>query len=294
MAVNWIDEYSYTENRIVLTQKQLDIPGIRTFGMQNMSDATLPLCDHYHENAFEIVCSIYGSLLFYVGRKEYHLHGGNLFLVHPNEIHSTHEMPLSPGKFYWVQLDIKSPEHFLFLEQNAAEYLIRQMSEIKLHSIRTDNKEISHVISKAFSLALQNGNPMIVASYIQIFLHLLLYFAHTIQNPMSLDISRSLMYIDDHLTSEISLQELADYCSLSLSRFKQKFLEEMGISPRHYINRQKISYAKTMLSKGCSITEVSMILGFSTSSYFSYVFKKYTLMTPTEYINSCCSDQQKQ
>ena len=33
-----------------------------------------------------------------------------------------------------------------------------------------------------------------------------------------------------------------------------------------------------------SVTDIAMLLGFTTSSYFSTVFKKYTLYTPTEYL----------
>lgn len=292
MAVKWVDEYSYSDNRILLTEKELSIPGVRMFGMQNNQKASLPLCDHYHENAFEIVFSAHGNVTFYTNGKEYRLNGGTAFFVHPNEIHSTHETPLSPGKFYWFQLESNVP-NLLFLEKDASETLTRQLMAISHHNIRTDNKEINSIITQAFALAMQPGHEMMVAAYLQIFLHLLVQFASASQQPMTPDISRALIYIYDHITSEITLEELADLCALSLSRFKQKFRDQMGVSPRNYINQQKIEYAKSLLKEGGSITDVSMALGFSTSSYFSYIFKKHTMLTPTEFIQNRQLDYSK-
>ena len=50
-------------------------------------------------------------------------------------------------------------------------------------------------------------------------------------------------------------------------------LTTVGITPAEYINLQKISYAKKMLSNGKSnITDLAYMLGFSSSNYFSSVF----------------------
>lgn len=58
----------------------------------------------------------------------------------------------------------------------------------------------------------------------------------------------------------------------------------MGVSPRNYINQEKISRAKALLLKGYTVTDVAMLLSFNDSSYFSTVFKKYTLKTPRQYV----------
>ena len=50
--------------------------------------------------------------------------------------------------------------------------------------------------------------------------------------------------------------------------------------------QQKIEQAKILLLEKMSITDVAMYLGFTSSSYFSTVFKKFTLYTPSEYIKN--------
>lgn len=284
--INWIDNYYFSKDRIVLTFEQLRIPGVRTFGKHTMQTAVSPLLPHFHENCFEITFVTKGMILFYVNNREYRVNGGDAFIAFPNEMHSTNSTPMSVGEILWLQLDISSEADFLFLDRKAAATLIRQLHAIPHHNIRTDNKEIRSVLTKAFSLVLESGNEMMTASYITIYLHLLIHFSKETQFPLTPDIGQSLNYILDNITSDLSLDFLAQYCHLSTSHYKQKFKNEMGISPRNFINQQKIEYSKSLLLDGNSITEVSMILGFSSSSYFSVIFKKYTAFTPSEYVQN--------
>ena len=98
------------------------------------------------------------------------------------------------------------------------------------------------------------------------------------------DIGRAADYIQEHIREKLPLEELAAVSLLSPSRFKQKFKDQIGISPRNYVNFHKIEEAKKMLLAGASATEVAMDLGFSGSDYFSVVFRRYTSFSPTEYV----------
>ncbi|BDP75026.1 hypothetical protein EfmAA96_28110 [Enterococcus faecium] len=51
----------------------------------------------------------------------------------------------------------------------------------------------------------------------------------------------------------------------------------------NYISKRKISTAKIMLKSNHTISEVSLGLGFSDSSHFSRVFKKYAGVSPKQY-----------
>ena len=59
-----------------------------------------------------------------------------------------------------------------------------------------------------------------------------------------------------------------------------------GLGVNDYINRVKIEQAMQMLaSTDLSVTEVSERTGFSSSRYFSTLFKQFTSETPTSYKN---------
>lgn len=92
-------------------------------------------------------------------------------------------------------------------------------------------------------------------------------------------------YVQTHITGKIDLDTMArqqGYNSYYLSR---KFQKEMGISLNSYIQLQKVEQAKKMLdTQKLSTTEISERLAFSSPSYFTSIFRKYTGMTPTAYL----------
>lgn len=280
---NWNDEYFKSDVRTVLAEEQLQIPGLRILAKHTLRNAIPPLNWHYHENAFEITMCTKGVLSFSSTDSNYKISGGDVFITTPNEIHSTDEVPLSLGEVYWFQLEISDPSRFLFLEPGAAEALIAGLNEISHHVVKINAKE-SEYLTQAFYFAQTEGNPYVVASFINLFLHILILASQKTKFQLTPDIGRSLNYIMDHLTVEISLDELAAQCLLSISQYKQKFKKQIGISPRNFINQQKIELAKSMLLDENSITDTAMGLGFNTSSYFATVFKRYTFYTPTEFL----------
>ena len=95
------------------------------------------------------------------------------------------------------------------------------------------------------------------------------------------DIEAALHYIHSNIREELSLETIAAQTGLSLSQFKLKFRQQTGSPPRVYINRLKIELSKAMLLAGKTKTESPWSLAFSTSSYFTSVFRKYTACTPS-------------
>lgn len=73
----------------------------------------------------------------------------------PGEIHSSNEMPLSRGEFYWLQMDISHIQNLLFLNEEAGEDLVERLKAIEGHVIHSDDKDLKKLIKKAFIL----GSP---------------------------------------------------------------------------------------------------------------------------------------
>lgn len=140
------------------------------------------------------------------------------------------------------------------------------------------------MLHNAFQCAHSGETPQLTASYLQLFLHLLISHSQKEHSAVSSDIAVTLQYIQEHIASELSLKELAALVNLSCSQYKQKFKKQMGISPRRFINQQKIEAAKPLLLNGMSVTDIAMQLGFNSSTYFSTVFKQYTMYSPREYL----------
>ena len=97
-------------------------------------------------------------------------------------------------------------------------------------------------------------------------------------------ISRAVRYIEKNSAKDISVEQLAEVCNMSVSRFYPAFKREMGVTSVDYLNHCRINNSIILLlNDSLSIEQVSERAGFESSAYFRRVFKKITGKTPREY-----------
>ncbi len=91
-------------------------------------------------------------------------------------------------------------------------------------------------------------------------------------------------YIDDHITTEIRIEELAQVAGLSHHRFAHNFKDTTGLPPLQYVIRRRIECAKPLLREtNDSVANLTYALGFGSPSRFAFLFRRETGMTPTRY-----------
>lgn len=284
-AIAWYDHFEYSKERKVYTYHEHGIPSLRMIGYHNTSHALASLSTHYHKDCFEFTYIVKGNLQFTVNDTNYHLSGGDMFMTFPDEVHSTGDLPMSLHQIYWFQLDISDPQHFLFLEPTVAQKVIDHLLALPCRVFEM-KETMAALLSSVFSNVSSGAELDRIQAGISLG-NLLCHIFKQANNPVfriTPDIGRTTEYILDRIYEEIDMEELAKVSMLSVSRFKQKFKDQMGTSPRNFINFHKIEAAKRMLESGYSATDTAMELSFSSSNYFSAVFRRYTSLSPTEYI----------
>ena len=92
-------------------------------------------------------------------------------------------------------------------------------------------------------------------------------------------------YIDQHyMEPDLSLYEIASLVNLSSSHFSTVFSQETCQTFKEYLTITRINKAKEMLrTTSLSSNDISYQVGFNDPHYFSYVFKKNTGFSPTEF-----------
>ena len=97
-------------------------------------------------------------------------------------------------------------------------------------------------------------------------------------------IARAKAYVAEHLTEDISLEDVAEYVALSANYFSKLFHRRTGQKFTAYITEKKVKAAKALLLSGSkNVGEIATELGFENTTYFSKVFKKATGVTPQAY-----------
>ena len=96
-------------------------------------------------------------------------------------------------------------------------------------------------------------------------------------------LSRVLDYVDQNLTREITVDQLASVASLSRFHFSRMFKATTGYPPSRFIGGRRLELAKSLLVEGVSIAQVAQTCRFSSDSNFARAFRRATGLTPTQY-----------
>lgn len=105
------------------------------------------------------------------------------------------------------------------------------------------------------------------------------------QKKLDSRITHAIEYIEQRYTENITVDALAAAANMSASRFYPAFREALGVTPVDYLNHYRVNRAMMLLVSDTemSIENISMVVGFESSTYFRRVFKKITGKTPKEY-----------
>jgi len=95
--------------------------------------------------------------------------------------------------------------------------------------------------------------------------------------------------VENNITNNISIEELAFLCNISLSTFKRRFIKLYGMPPNEWFLAQKMKMAKDLLYHE-KPGEVYHKVGYESHSSFSQAFKKTFGKTPKEFQSQILND----
>jgi AraC-like DNA-binding protein len=86
-----------------------------------------------------------------------------------------------------------------------------------------------------------------------------------------------------HIGEPLTIKELSRKVAINECYLKKGFKEMFGTTIFDFYQSQRMEHARYLLyEKGLSVTEVSVMLGYSSISHFSTAFKKHTGLKPCE------------
>jgi len=265
------------------------VPEIVLFGFEDVRK-TIPLIEHHHASAFEFVFIERGKASWETSVGQFETRTGEVFYTLPDEVHRGSYNIIEPCRFWWVIIEIPKLEaaqtnkRWLGLEAAEAALLVNVLYALPrvskpqnpiLHSL----KRIRNAIERKDTLA---------AVEVRI---LLLDFLLSLKIPKPLSyIPASLVMSIEQIKAEIAarldwnprLEELAARADISTSYYQKVFQTYTGLTPKSYLDHVKITEATKLLKESdLSITEISFILGYSSTQHFATAFRRLMGQTPT-------------
>jgi len=91
-------------------------------------------------------------------------------------------------------------------------------------------------------------------------------------------------YIDPHYKDPLTLEQLSEEAHMNKYYLSHAFKREYGVSPINYLISRRIDESKYLLAEtDLSMSQIAQLLGFSSLSYFSQVFRKAHGSSPMEF-----------
>ena len=92
----------------------------------------------------------------------------------------------------------------------------------------------------------------------------------------NIHVLNAIKYINDNITRSLSLSDVSEFLHITKEYTAKLFKRELGMTASEFINKQKVTLAKDMLTNDAmSLAEIASCLGYENYGYFSNVFKDF-------------------
>lgn len=96
-------------------------------------------------------------------------------------------------------------------------------------------------------------------------------------------VGRVIVYMEDHLTEQLSLDKLAEEVQLSKYQLIRRFRDETGVTPWKFLIGNRIDRVKEFLKDGIPPSQAAVEAGFYDQSHLTKIFREEMGCTPKEY-----------
>lgn len=254
---------------------------INSCGYQKFDDRDIETLRVNGRVDYQLIYIIKGKGTFLINNKVVDIEEGNFLIYKPNDIQNYKYYLKDNAAVYWIHFTGKCCEEILtklYLNDDKKHYFIGVDSK----SIEILDKIIYELQVKE-DLYIDICNACLMELLCNLG-RLKASFQEGKQNNRNLVLQNIIRVMHREYNKNHDLEYFASLCNLSKYRFIHSFKEYSGMSPINYIIKIRMEKAKELLlSSSLNISEISSIVGYENSLYFSRLFKKSNGISPTEY-----------
>ena len=232
---------------------------------------------HSHTELFFIVS---GRGQFLIQNQVFPVGVNNLVIINPNVLHTEDSLNAQPLEY--IVLGIEGIELATSENSNGQFCILDHFESVEISScLRNILREMEQK---------NTGYEDVCQAFMEILIiRLMRNTALAVQSePQALSGNRQCAavrrYIDLHFKEPLTLDLLAEEAHMNKYYLSHAFKGEYGISPINYMISRRIEESKYLLAEtDLSMSQIAQLLGFSSLSYFSQVFRRTQSASPMEF-----------
>ena len=253
-----------------------------------------PSRHHKHHPELEIGFIAEGKGKYVVDDKPYDFKPGDVFFIRANESHCIPFMESDEVIAFVIRIN------WYYMWNICADYI----DTAKIHNMITSGIPINNYFPKESGLGkkvdeirklFRNENDATRFEIKRKILNLIIIIADSVSDtslsennqkaPSHIgEIQSAVNYINNNLSKQITLDDIAHAASMSRSYVSCYFKLVTGVSPYEYLLTARVEKTIHLLKKtNLSITEIAQKCGFGSLSSFNKTFRRSNGVTPREY-----------
>lgn len=237
---------------------------------------------HTH-NHIELFYITGGNGQFLIEDHLYPVNANHLIIINPNVTHT--EVSLNAQPLEYIVLGIEGIELAISDNSNGRFCILDHFESAEIHGClrnilrememkNTGYEDICQAFMEILIIRLMRSTNLAVPAEPQVITG----------NKQCAAVRR---YIDLHFKEPLSLDQLAEEAHMNKYYLSHAFKREYGVSPINYMIGKRLDESKYLLSEtDLSMSQIAQLLGFSSLSYFSQVFRRTQSVTPMEFRQS--------
>jgi len=234
---------------------------------------------HTH-NHMELFYIVGGKGQFLIQDQLYPVDVNNLVIINPNVTHT--EVSLNAQPLEYIVLGIEGIELATSENSNGQFNILDHIESVEISGClrnilremeqkNTGYEDVCQAYMEILIIRMMRNTALVVPTEPQV----------TSTNRQCAAVKR---YIDLHFKEALTLDQLAEEAHINKYYLSHAFKREYGVSPINYMITKRIEESKYLLAEtDLSTSQIAQLLGFSSLSYFSQVFRRTQSVSPMEF-----------
>ncbi|MCH1924198.1 AraC family transcriptional regulator [Shewanella sp. C32] len=241
-------------------------------------DSTQAYKAHSHAE-FSVGLMLSGATQLSLPQGELLLEQGDIILIAPQIVHACNPLADRSRSYHMLYIDNAWCCDVLSAHY---EYPVRQFScNINKVAATAGSKRFNALLA-AFIHQNHDADALAIADYLR---YLLCRYCtpqtiNDVANPIVHALTQRLL---QNISSAPPLQAMAQEFKQPQATLIRTFKKHYGITPKAFVNNQRVEQAKMLLKSGMSIVDVASEVGCADQSQLHRMFVNYTASTPRQY-----------
>lgn len=254
--------------------------------LRSVADGRKVCYDLHSHTHWSLGAITQGTSTFIYRDDSYHVTEGDLVLMNPDWPHACNPIENQPWAYLMLYVDTA-----WLTQLRYDEGLLSQLRWQDIGNAVVTDEHLYQGYCTMAAILLDDTRELLdkqtqVIEYLSTLMHTLDNQKLVLDRQTPAALNKLAIYLNEHCTEELSLDELCTLSGYSPSYLIRSFRQHFGMTPHAYIVNKRIQYGQQQLKKGISIIDTALNAGFADQAHFQRTFKRLVAATPNQYRKS--------